>query len=163
MGNFIAKLKNFIKAVCQKLVVKAIVALIVLISCSVIGYSNKRVILAWLSAEHTLTDSGFMLVYWFSLPCQILLWLLIIVRFLRRNQDRPYSGKHVVITILSQWIKDNKGDLTEGQVICFRTIDAKNGLKKGSTKKYLKRVIDAHPTLCCGKRTKDTMLIKGDE
>lgn len=167
MKDLGSKLKNVGKAILQKLAVKGIASLIILFLLSIIGYLKRTAVKdytvalwAWLKTEHTLTGSGIKLIVLFSLPFLIFLVSVTFLWFCFRSSNKPYSKKSTVIKILAQWIVDNHGNLAQGRVVRFRELDTKNGLKRGSAKKYLKRILDNHNTLCIDKENKYTALIK---
>ena len=163
-GNW---LKKFCQAVIQKLAIKAIVAIIVPISLFFVGFIKRTILLSywtrllkWLHTEHTIEMPGFGFIYYFSLPLFVPLILGFILWLCFRNSRKLYSGKNVIVHILAQWVIDNEEELSEGKVVSFKEIDKKRNLKKGSTKKYLKLVVDKHENLCVAGVTKETILIQ---
>jgi hypothetical protein len=169
MMSYLAKLKIFGIAILQKLMVKGIAALLILLSLSIVGYLNRTTmkdcivaIWAFLNTEHTITTSGIRFVFYFSLPFLIPLLLAMLFWFYLRSSSKLYRKKHDIVRILAQWIMDNQDKLAEGQVVHFRVLDIELKLKKGSARKYLKRILDNHPTLCIemGKKEKLTALVR---
>lgn len=167
MKNFGTKLKVFGKAILQKLAVKGIASLIVLLFLAIIGYFKRSAvkyyaieIWAWLNTDHTLIGSGKKLVGLFSLPFFIPLLLVIILWLCLRSSDKPYRKESTVIKLLAQWVIDNQDNLARGRVVRFRDLDTENELKRGRAKKYLKRILDNHETLCLDKEDKYCALIK---
>lgn len=160
-------LKKFCQAVIQKLAIKAIVAIIVAISLLILGFLKKTILLSywtrllkWLHTEHTIETSGFWFIFYFSLPLFVLLILGFILWLCFRNAQKLYSRKNVIVHILAQWVIDNEEELSKGKVVHFKDIDEKRNLKKGSTKKYLKLIVDKHDTLYVADDTEETILIQ---
>ncbi len=117
-------------------------------------------ITVWLKEEHSLTEPGWRLLCWFSLPfvCSLLIFLL--WRWLRRSSK--YSRKETIIKILAEWVTNNNDDLQKGKLVRFREIDIGKNLRRGSTGKHLKTVIDKCKKLQINFVDKDTAYVSAE-
>ncbi len=166
-----AKKSSWAREIYNKVVIRVVTILIVAL-LSVVGIllfgkslDVKPYVVkwnAWLTTEHSLTLSGWKIIAIFALPCCcISLIMLMLVRL--KQKPRKYRHKNTVIKILAEWILENEDELTKGCIVKYDEIDAGKCLKKGSTRKYLKRVISNHNGLTSEHSDKQSALVRGTD
>lgn len=64
-----------------------------------------------------------------------------------------------MIMILAAWLVRKQDKLLPETVVHFRDVDRENNLWPGSSRRYLKRVVDKHDKLRVSHYSRDTILI----